>query len=100
MGIVVWSAPVNLGVSPLIVCAPLSPAVVARRESTAWGATALLMGLLGVLIAPTHRMPAPSYGLDALMVLVMAGTYVWCTGRRRVSLDYDRRLAEQRDVVA
>ncbi|MFC6397061.1 hypothetical protein [Luteococcus sanguinis] len=45
-------------------------------------------------------MPAPSYGLDALMVLVMAGTYVWCTGRRRVSLDYDRRLAEQRDVVA
>ncbi|WP_394275000.1 sensor histidine kinase [Luteococcus sp.] len=44
-------------------------------------------------------MPAPSYGLDAVMVLVMAGTYVWCTGRRRVALDYDRRLAEQREVM-
>ena len=59
----------------------------------------MLLGLLGVLIAPTHRMPAPSHGLDAVMVLVMAGTYVWCTGRRRVALDYDRRLAEQREVM-
>ena len=44
-------------------------------------------------------MPAPSYGVDAVMVLVMAGTYVWCTGRRRVALDYDRRLVEQHDVM-
>ncbi|WP_460702305.1 sensor histidine kinase [Luteococcus sediminum] len=44
-------------------------------------------------------MPAPSHGLDAVSVLVMAGTYVWCTGRRRVALDYDRRLAEQREVM-
>ncbi len=99
MGVVVWVAPVNLGVSPLIVCAPLSLAVVARWEPAAWGAVALLLGLLGVFIAPTHRMPAPSYGLDAVMVLVMAGTYVWCTGRRRVALDYDRRLVEQHDVM-
>lgn len=99
MGVVVWAAPVNLGVSPLIVCAPLSLAVVARWDPPAWGAAALLLGLLGVLIAPTHRMPAPSHGLDAVMVLVMAGTYVWCTGRRRVALDYDRRLAEQREVM-
>lgn len=99
MGVVVWAAPVNLGVSPLIVCAPLSLAVVARWEPPAWGASALLLGLLGVLIAPTHRMPAPSHGLAAVMVLVMAGTYVWCTGRRRVALDYDRRLAEQREVM-
>lgn len=83
MAVLVYLSPLNLGVSPLIVAAPLVLFTVARHERPAWGATALLLGVAGALASPTRRMPGGGGGMAALAILVMVATYLWATSLRR-----------------
>ena len=54
---VIAVVPYNLGVSPMILCAPLSLYVVARHEPYRWGTAALLLGVAGTFVSPLHRLP-------------------------------------------
>ncbi|MGJ3507455.1 sensor histidine kinase [Enemella sp. A6] len=92
----VWIAPVNLGVSPLVLCAPLSLYVVARHEPTIWGIAGLLLGIAGAFISPAGRMPGGGSGLVPLMILGMVGTYLWASGRRRTELAHRELVERQR----
>lgn len=97
LAVLVWAAPVNLGVTPMVVCAPLSLYVVARRERTGWGVAGLLLGVAGAFVSPLHRMPTGSAWWIPLLVITMVGTYLWAAGRRRTELAYQQRLAIERE---
>lgn len=97
LAVVVWAAPVNLGVTPMVVCAPLSLYVVARHERTAWGVVGLLLGIAGAFVNPARWWPNPSGWLIPVAVIAMVGTYLWATGRRRTELVYRDRLAMERE---
>lgn len=90
---VIAVVPYNLGVSPMILCAPLSLYVVARHEPYRWGTAALLLGVAGTFVSPLHRLPGglPTFWVPA-MVLVLLGVYLWATGRRRTEVAYQRQL--------
>lgn len=94
---VAWWSPANLGVSPLIACAPLSLYVVARHEPPAWGLVGLMLGVAGAFVSPLRRMPGAAGGgaWIPVMVLVLVGTFVWASGRRRTELAYGEQLAEE-----
>jgi len=94
LALVVLRAPSNLGVSPLVACAPLSLYVVARHESYRWAVTGLLVGVAGAFVSPFRRLPDGSGGTAwiPVMVLVLLGTFLWATGRRRAELAYEQRL--------
>lgn len=97
MAAVVAFAPINHGVSPLILCAPLALFKVARHDPAPWGAAGLLLGIAGAFVSPLHRLPGGSSSfLIALMILGIAGTYLWATGRRRTELAYQARLEDER----
>lgn len=94
LAVVVAAAGVNLGVSPIILCAPLSLYVVARHEPTVWAATGLLLGIAGTFVSPLRYLPDGSGGTAFIpvMVLVLAGTFLWATGRRRTELAYQHSV--------
>lgn len=93
MAVVVATAPINLGVSPIILCAPLALYKVARRDPPAWGIAALLLGISGSFVSPLNAMPGGAGGgLIALLILGMVGTYLWASGHRRTELAYADRL--------
>lgn len=96
LALVVWAAPINLGVSPLILCAPLALYVVSRHEPAPWGAAGLLLGIAGAFVSPVTRMPGGSGGLVPLMILGMVGTYLWASGRRRAEVAYAEQIARER----
>lgn len=88
---------INFAVSPIILCAPLSLYKVARHDPTAWGVSALLLGIAGAFVSPLNQVPGgASGGLIALMILGMVGTYLWASGRRRTELAHVDALARAR----
>lgn len=90
---VVWWSPVNLGASPLILCAPLSLYVVARHEPYRWAIVGLLLGVAGSFVSPLRHLPGGRSGAwIPVMVLVLVGVFLWATGRRRTELAYQERL--------
>lgn len=94
---VVQFGPHQLGVSPIIVAAPLALYVVARHEATPWGVVGLLLGIGGAFVSPVTQMPGGSGALVPVAILVMVGTYLWASGRRRTELGYLERSARDRD---
>ncbi|MBO3142020.1 histidine kinase [Dermatophilus congolensis] len=99
MATLMWLAPINLGVSPLILCAPLSLYKIARHDPPAWSATALLLGIAGSFVSPLEYLPGGNNKAAVpLLILCMVGTYLWAAGRRRTELTYAtelRRAEEQ-----
>ncbi|GAB94824.1 signal transduction histidine kinase [Kineosphaera limosa] len=96
LAVVVAAAPINLGVSPIILAAPLALYVVARHEPAAWGVVALLLGIAGTFFSPVNRMAGGPGLLVPVMILGMVGTYLWASGRRRTELAYADRLDRER----
>ena len=97
MALLVHVAPLNLGLSPIVFCAPLALYKVARHDPPAWGVTGLFLGIAGSFVSPMNRFPGGVNGaLVAWMILVMVGTYLWASGRRRTELAHEADLARAR----
>lgn len=96
LAVVVALAPINLGVSPIILTAPLALYVVARHEPGIWGVAGLLLGIAGTFVSPVNRLAGGPGLLVPVMILGMVGTYLWASGRRRTELAYADRLARER----
>lgn len=63
----VWFSPINLGLSPIVIAAPLSLWAVTRwARSRAWGLAGLLLGLIGSLLNPA--VPAFGYAAERLLI--------------------------------
>lgn len=63
----VWATPVNLGLSPIVIAAPLSLWAVTRwARSRGWGLAGLLLGLIGSLFNPA--VPAFGYAAERLLI--------------------------------
>lgn len=89
MAVLMQAAPVNLGVSPLILCAPLALYKVARHDPPVWGAAGLVLGIAGSFVSPINHMPTGgNKALIPLLILGMVGTYLWASGRRRTEVAY------------
>lgn len=95
--LVMWS-PVNLGISPLLVCAPLSLYAVTRHaRSSHWGVIGLFLGVAGSFVSPSLRL-GTNYSLVAVHVLVLLATYLWAARARATAAEHrDQllRLAEE-----
>ncbi len=100
MAVLMQLAPVNLGVSPIILCAPLALYKVARHDPTPWGATALLLGIAGSFVSPINQMPSGgNRPLVSLLILGMVGTFLWASGRRRTELAHHAQLEQARTAL-
>lgn len=94
---VVGTAPLNLGVSPLILCAPLALHTAARRLPAPWGVVGLLLGIAGTFISPASRMPGGAdRALIPLMILVMVATYLAASAERRTEMQHAARIERER----
>jgi signal transduction histidine kinase len=92
-----WASPLNLGVTPAILCAPLALYIAARHLSAAWGLAALAVGIAGTFVMPTRYLPGGGTRVwNVLGILLIVGVYVWASGRRRTEVEYERRLAADR----
>lgn len=101
LALVVVASPVNLGVSPIILCAPLSLHAAARHLPAPWGITALLLGIAGAFASPATRVPGTApRALIPLMILVMVTTYLVASGRRRAQLQHEAQLEHEREALA
>ena len=99
MALVVGVAPINLGVSPAIIAAPLALYAMARHEPTPWGVSALFLGLIGAFVSPLGRVPGATSVFVVWMILLMVGTYLWGNGRRRTDLAHAAELARRTEEL-
>lgn len=97
LAILVHVAPVNLGVSPIILCAPLALYKVARHDPAPWSVAGLLLGIAGSFVSPLNRLPTGGAALFiAWMILIMVVTFLWAAGRRRTELAHAAELERTR----
>lgn len=96
LAMLVRFSPVNLGVTALLVCAPLSLIALTRfARSPWWGVGALIVGGLGSIVSPAVRLSAsPAYAI-AVHVLVLTACYLWASGRRREARLHQREVEQQ-----
>lgn len=93
--------PVNLGITPLLLCAPLALASITRWAPAPWGITALLLGIAGSFASPAGtRDPAGRWygvamGAVALHILLLVLVYLWSSSRRRTALGHRAELDAQ-----
>lgn len=102
LALLVWLSPVNLGVDPIIVAAPLSLWAVTRWEQNrTWGIVGLFLGLIGSLLNPA--VPAFGFTPERLLVfglpavLITASAYavpLW------LRINAEEHAAELENVVA
>lgn len=105
-----WAAPVGMGVSPLLLCAPLTVVAVTRYgRRRGWGVVAVLVALAGIPVSPALQLFRAGQGLQpferlgelapmiAVHVLVIAVAYLWALRQREVT---DRHTAELAEVRA
>lgn len=108
-------SPVNLGVSPILIAAPIALYRITRRgPSPRWGIAALLLGVAGSFVSPASRfrpVGAPNVteqvsSMVLVHVLLLVGIYLFAADRRRVAQDAvaaaerARIAREVHDVVA
>lgn len=99
MAVVMYFSPVNLGVSPVILCAPLALYKVTRHEPATWGVTALLLGVAGSFVSPINYLPGGgSRVLVPILILGMVGTYLWANGQRRTEIAFKEQLKRERET--
>lgn len=94
----VWATPVNLGLNPIVIAAPVSLWAVTRwAPSRWWGVVGLLAGMPGGLVNPavlTYGLGAESmlvFGLPA--VLIIAGSYAFAAKQRTTAEQHAADLA-------
>ena len=102
LALLVWLSPVNLGVDPIIVAAPLSLWAVTRWEQNrTWGIVGLFLGLIGSFLNPA--VPAFGFTPERLLVfglpavLITASAYavpLW------LRINAEEHAAELENVVA
>ena len=102
LAVLVWLSPVNLGLDPIIVAAPLSLWAVTRWEQNrSWGIVGLFLGLIGSFLNPA--VPAFGFTPERLLVfglpavLITASTYavpLW------LRINAEDHAAEVENVVA
>lgn len=102
LALLVWLSPVNLGLDPIIVAAPLSLWAVTRWEQNrTWGIVGLFLGLIGSFLNPA--VPAFGFTPERLLVfglpavLITASAYavpLW------LRINAEEHAAELENVVA
>lgn len=102
LALLVWLSPVNLGLDPIIVSAPLSLWAVTRWETNrTWGIVGLFLGLIGSFLNPA--VPAFGFTPERLLVfglpavLITASAYavpLW------LRINAEEHAAELENVVA
>lgn len=102
LALLVWLSPVNLGLDPIIVAAPLSLWAVTRWEpNRTWGIVGLFLGLIGSFLNPA--VPAFGFTPERLLVfglpavLITASAYavpLW------LRINAEEHAAELENVVA
>lgn len=89
-------SPVNLGLSPILIAAPIALYRITRRgPSPRWGIAALLLGVAGSFVSPASRfrpVGAPNVteqvsSMVLVHVLLLVGIYLFAADRRRVAQD-------------
>lgn len=99
LAVLYFVSPVNLGVTPMLLCAPLSLATVTRwLPSPAWGITGLLLGIVGSFFSPVRaggEWPALGWGAVAAHVLILVVVYLWAAARRRAAEEHRAELEAQ-----
>ncbi|WP_344717119.1 sensor histidine kinase, partial [Brevibacterium daeguense] len=94
-----YVSPVNLGVTPMLLCAPLSLAVVTRRlKSPAWGVSALLIGIVASFFSPVRpggEWPNIGSGAITAHILILVIVYLWASARKRAEQEHQAELAAQ-----
>lgn len=96
LALLVRWAPVNLGVSPALFCAPLALLAITRHGPTVrWGWAALLLGVAGSFASPAQQFGSGGYALVAVHILVLVGCYLWSSQQRTMADRYAADLAEQ-----
>ncbi len=81
LAVLVRWTPVQLGVSPVLLAAPLSLYAVTRHaRSRGWGIAGLLLAVAGTVVSP-----ALTYGMNAILVavqlVIVVLVYLWCDFR-------------------
>ncbi|WP_394275802.1 sensor histidine kinase [Luteococcus sp.] len=80
------TAPINLGVSPILLAAPLLLMAVTRHgPSPRWGQAALLVGIMGSYVSPATRLWSGGSQLVVIVLihsLVLLGCYFWSAQQR------------------
>ncbi|MFP5021964.1 sensor histidine kinase [Pseudonocardia phyllosphaerae] len=112
LALLMWGSPVRIGVSPLLVCAPLTVVALTRyAPGRGWGRLALVVALLGAPFSPAVRLlfysapgdggtwnPWPQFGwVLSAHVLVIAVAYLWALRQRELA---DRHAAELAELAA
>lgn len=86
---------VNLGVSPMVVAAPLSLLAITRwGPNRWWGMAALMIGVAGSFFSPILEFGVPGIGVAA-HVLVLIACYLWATQQRTLTERHDEELKDQ-----
>ncbi|MDN5915362.1 MAG: sensor histidine kinase [Pseudonocardia sp.] len=102
----VWLAPVGIGVSPLLACAPLSVIALTRyAPGRRWGLAAAAVAALGSPLSPAIHLAPRGWLSDdasrtavlsmlAVHLLVVAVTYLWALRQREIAELHRRELDE------
>ncbi|WP_168581456.1 sensor histidine kinase [Gephyromycinifex aptenodytis] len=94
LALVVFTSPVNLGVTPLLFCAPISLWTVTRWVPNPWwGLAGLLLTLVGSFGSPVVQMWTRASLL--LHVLLCVITYLWAATLARNDAAHRRAVARQ-----
>lgn len=109
MALNVWTAPVGMGTSPLLLCAPLTVVALTRYgRARWWGLAAALVAVAGIPVSPALRLDrgaepiAPFEAWDELgwmlaaHVLVVAVGYLWALRQRDITERHEAELTEVR----
>lgn len=109
----VWTSPVGMGTSPLLLCAPLTVIALTRYgDARWWGLAGVAVAIAGTPLSPALRLNrgteplAPFAGwaelgwMLAAHVLVVAVAYLWALRQREIGDRHAAALAEVRDREA
>ena len=113
MALIVWTSPVGMGTSPLLLCAPLTVIALTRYgDARWWGLAGAAVAVAGIPVSPALRLNrgaepvAPFAGwaelgwMLAAHVLVVAVAYLWALRQREIADRHAAELAEVRDREA
>lgn len=88
--VLAWLSPVALGVSPILLCAPLSLWTITRHDrNPRWGVVGLVLGVAGSFASPLNGW---SGVMVPVQVLVLLGAYLAAAHLRRTEVAHEADL--------